>query len=145
MSTPLRRVEAGESVAAVYASAVGEMPDAVFVRLGTVCLAGRPSEVVDMLGRALRECYASWGAGSQFVACDGPYVNRPSRQANALPPLVGPSEVAGPPSRSAVAPAKLLVLDGGAVISDHPASSGGGIETSVYLIRDEEGAPWPVA
>jgi hypothetical protein len=93
-----------------------------------------------MLDRALRGCYASWGAGSQLVACDGPDVDMQSRQGTALPPLVVRSEIDVPPSRSASAPAKLLVLDGGAAISDHPTASGGGIRESFYLIHGEHGA-----
>src|SRR5690348_1411676 len=108
----LVRVDANESVAAVHTRDVGEMPEALFVRLGSVHVVGRPADVADMLGRALRECYASWGAGSESVACDGQDVAMQSRQGTALPPLVVPSEIDVPPSRSAVAPAKLLVLDG---------------------------------
>jgi hypothetical protein len=116
------------------------MPEVLFVRLGTVCVVGHPDDVVGALGRALRECYAAWGTGDQLVACDGPDVNAQSRQGTTLPPLVARSEIDVPPSRSAVAPAKLLVLDGGAAISDHPTSSGGGIRESFYLIRGEDGA-----
>jgi hypothetical protein len=136
----LVRVEANESVAAVFARDVGEMPEALFVRLGSVCVVGRPAEVADMLDRALRACYASWGAGSQLVACDGPDVDTQSCQAQPLPPMVVRSEIDVPPSRSASAPAKLLVLDGGAAISDHPTSSGGGIRESFYLVHGEDGA-----
>src|SRR5262249_18905163 len=114
------------------------MPEALFVRLGTVCVVGHPADVVNALGRALRECYATWGAGDQLLACDGPDVNAHSGQAaTALPPLVVRSEIGVPPSRSASAPAKLLVLDGGAAISDHHTTSGGGIGESFYLTRDE--------
>jgi hypothetical protein len=57
----LSRVEAGEPVAVVYARDVGEMPEALLVQLGTLRLLGDPSVVADMLGRALRGCYAAWG------------------------------------------------------------------------------------
>src|SRR5215471_13159392 len=116
------------------------MSEALFVRVGTVRVMGHPRDVIDALGRALRECYAAWGAGDQLVACDGPDVNTQSRQGTALPSLVVRSEIDVPPSRSAVAPAKLLVLDGGAAISDHPTPSGGGSRESFFLIRGEDGA-----
>jgi hypothetical protein len=116
------------------------MPEALVVRLGTVCVMGDPRDVVDALGRALRECHAAWRAGDQLVACDGLDVNTQSRQGTALPPLVVRTEIDVPSSRSASAPAKLLVLDDGAPISDHPTPSGGGIRESFFLIRGEDGA-----
>ena|SRR5437660_256352 len=137
MSTQGRtvRIEVDEAVAAVCAREVGEMPEALFVRIGDVRLVGGADAVMSALARAFRECYRSRVAG--HVARDGLDVALLGRQANALPPLVGPSEVDGTLSRGAVAPAKLLALDGGAAISDHPASSGGGIRESFYLIRNE--------
>src|SRR5437660_893927 len=139
MSTQGRtvRIEVDEAVAAVCAHEVGEMPEALFVRIGDVRLVGDADAVMSALARAFCECYRSRVAGQGLVACDGPDVALLGRQANALPPLVGPSEVDGTLSRGAVAPAKLLALDGGTAISDHPASSGGGIRESFYLIRNE--------
>lgn len=124
-------------MAVVHAREVGDLPEAMFMRVGDVCLVGRPGDVADVLARALRDCYASWGTGSQTVACDGPDGDTQSRQAQPLPPMVAGSEIDVAPSRSASAPAKLLVLDGVAAISDHPSSSGGGIRESFYLIRNE--------
>jgi hypothetical protein len=136
----LTRVEMGESVAAVHAHDVGEMPEALFVRVGAMHLVGRPAAVIDALSRALHQCYSAHAAGSQVEACDGPGVHPPRRQANSLPLVTETREVDEPLSRIAPwATAKLLVLDGGAAISQ-AVSAGGGIKTSFYLIRHEDGA-----
>jgi hypothetical protein len=140
------RVEEGDPVVVLYARDVSAKPSVLHVKLGGVELVGRPMVLVEMLGRALCECYAAYVPDKQDGACDGTGVPLLGRQANALPPMVGPSEVDGTLSRSAVAPAKLLVLDGGTASSDHPASSGGGIRTSFYLIREAgDGEPCPSA
>jgi hypothetical protein len=139
------RVEAGDPVV-VLCARDDRAKSALHVKLGDVELVGRPAVLVEVLGRALCQCYAAYVPDTRDDACDGPSVPVLGRQANALPPLVGPSEIDGPLSRSAVAPAKLLVLDGGTASSDHPASSGGGTRTSFYLIREAgDGEPCPSA
>lgn len=66
------RVEPDESVTAVYACDLEAMPDALFLRVGSLQLVGRPAHMVDALSRALQQCYSAWSSGQQDGACDGP-------------------------------------------------------------------------
>ncbi len=140
------RVDADEPVTVLYARDVLMRAGALHVQLGDLHFVGRPAAMVDVLGRALRECYAAWGAAHRDDMCEVSGAHMVRRQAQQpLPPLEGPSEIDGTLSRGAVAPAKLLALDGGTAISDHPPDSGGGIERSLYLIHGEGGQPCPSA
>ncbi len=131
------RVEPGEAVSALYARDLEGEPDALFVRLGGVCLVGCPAVVVDMLSNALRECYGAWASGKQ-VAMDGSPNGACAPRQDTLPPVADHSEVGDALSRIAPwATAELLVLDGGASNSD-PLACGGRDRTSVYLIAAED-------
>ena len=133
------RVEAEESVAAVYARDLQELPDALLLRVGTLQLVGRPAHMVQMLGEALEQCWAAWSSGYQDDARDGhgDATDAPSK-ITFLPPLVENAVVDDTLSRVGPWPtAQPHALDDGAAITDPLVSSGGGIKTSFYLIRSE--------
>ncbi len=138
------RVESGELAMALYVRDGQDARDDVLVmRLATLRLAGSPAAVVDLLSRALGECFTACANGRQDVESGDPSGAGTQAQSQSLPPVTALSEVGGTLSRLAPrATAKPLGLDGGSSISDHLASAGGGFKTSFYLIRDEgvEGA-----
>ena len=134
------RVEADESVSAVYARDLDAMPDALFLRVGSLHIVGRPHVLMEALTRAVQECLQAWASGYQDAAGDGPSVTAGNREkVTALPPLVDQPVVDDALSR--VGPwadgRRPLALDGGAASADPLRFSGGGIRTSFYLIRNE--------
>lgn len=134
------RVERDEAVAAVYARDLEGLPDALFLRIGSLQISGRPADIVEVLGRALEECWSAWAGGYRDVVGDGQgdAAGNPEK-VTALPPLVEQPVVDDALSRIAPwATAKPLVLDGGAASADPLRFSGGGIRESFYLIRDGE-------
>ena len=133
------RVEPDESVAAVYARDIDTMPDALFVRIGSLHIVGRPAVLVEVLDRVLSECWSVWADGRENVACDGPDVaGAGTSQVMALPPSTAQTVVGDALSRIGPGPtAKPLVLDGVTASTDDPQVQGGGIRKSFYLIRHE--------
>jgi hypothetical protein len=116
------RVEGGERVVALSAWDTMDGTGELVVQVGTLRFVGRPAAVVDLLGRALRECFVAYGNGT------------PNKRS--FLPLTEPSEVGGARSRVAVATAKPLALEGVTSISDHLAPAGGGIRISVFRMNE---------
>ncbi len=131
------RVESGESVTVLYARDLVVTPGALHVRLGDVCLVGSPAAVVDLLSRALQQCYASWGDGTRAGLDGGPDGADPQTPVS-LPPVTEAAEVGDAVSRLAAGDGdSRLALTVGHRSQTLSTLAGGGIETSVY--RMDEG------
>lgn len=59
------RIDPDESVAAIYARDLEELPDALFLRIGALCLSGRPHVVMEVLNRAAQKCWSAWASYHQ--------------------------------------------------------------------------------
>ncbi len=131
------RVESGESVTVLYGRDVLVAPGALHVRLGDVCLVGSPAAVVDLLSRALQQCYSAWGDGRRVGADGGPDGAGPQTQVS-LPPVTEATEVGDARSRLARGRRRSrLALTVGHRSQTLSPLVGGGIETDVY--RMDEG------
>ncbi len=131
------RVQSGESVTVLYARDLLAAPEALHVRLGDVCLVGRPAAMVDLLSRALRQCYAAWGDGRQAGLDGDPDGAGPQTQVS-LPPVTEAAEVGDALSRLAGGDGdSRLALTVGHRSQTVSPLAGGGIETDVY--RMDEG------
>ena len=119
------RVEAGDPVTVLYAQQPATMPHTLHVQLGDVRLVGKPAAMVELLGRALSECYAAWGGG-QVAA--GDYQGSMLGQGNGDFHVSVISPGFTPPSVSSSRTKGHRVLEAGWI--DHPT------------VEDE---PWPVA
>ncbi len=130
------RVESGETVTVIYARDLLVAPDALHVRLGDACLVGRPAAVVDLLSRALQECYAAWGDGS--AGLDGGPDGAGGQTQVSLPPVTEAAEDGDALSRLAAGDGdSRLALTVGHRSQTLSPLVGGGIETGVY--RMDEG------
>ncbi len=131
------RVESGESVTVLHARDLLVAPDALHVRLGDVCLVGSPAAVVDLLSRALQQCYSAWGDGRRAGLDDGPDGAGPQTQVS-LPPVTEATEVGDALSRLARARRRSrLALTVGHRSQTLSPLVGGGIGPDVY--RMDEG------
>ncbi len=131
------RVESGETVTVLYARDLLVTPEALHVRLGDVCLVGRPAAVVDLLSRALQRCYAAWGDGRRAGLDGGPDGAGPQTQVS-LPPVTEATEVGDALSRLARGRRQSrLALTVGHRSQILSPLAGGGIEINVY--RMDEG------
>jgi hypothetical protein len=123
-------IGSGELVHAVYARDLQSGPDRLYLKLGDVCLSGTPAAMVDMLSRALGECYVAWGAGSETGHDDTPGGPGATAHNIPLPPQSVPSWSALRCQGSPQATAQPLVLDRGSGADlDNPRSLGGGDKT----------------
>ncbi len=125
------RVESGETVTVLYARDLLLAPHALHVRLGDVRLVGRPAAVVDLLSRALQQCYVAWGDRS--AGLDGGPDGGGGQTEVSLPPVTEATEVGDALSRLAAGDGdSRLALTVGHRSQTLSPLMGGGIRTDVY-------------